>query len=215
MSGDITTPSDRRDEVRNVHVVARRSESMELTHSLVADAAAAYRAEEPLYDVEREQIETLPDAFATGRFGRRDAEWVMRWYYRRFLGAYPDDERRAAEERFEENDAQTVRAAVSDAATAADTGEAVETLTRLSGVDVPVASAFLLFADPERNVVVGEREWTILREVEVLRDPYPDPPSDAEYETYLGACRSLADQFDCDTWTLYTALWRIWKDRHG
>ena len=47
---------------------------MELTHSLVADATAAYRAEEPLYDVEREQIETLPNAFAAGRFGRRDAE---------------------------------------------------------------------------------------------------------------------------------------------
>ena len=186
---------------------------MELTRSLVVDAAAAYRAEEPLYPVEREQVETLSDAFATGAFGRRDAEWVVRWYYRRYLGDYPDAERRAAEERFERNDARAVRAAVTDAATAADAAEAVATLTRLSGVDVPVASAFLMFADPERTAVVGEREWTVLREASALRDPYPDPPSVAEYETYLRACRALTDRLDCDGWTLYTVLWRAWKDR--
>ena len=188
---------------------------MELTRSLVSDAAAAYAAEGPLYPVEREQVETLPDAFEAGAFGRRDAEWVVRWYYRRFLGDYPDAERRAAEERFERNDFEAVRAAVQEAATAADAAAAAERLTRLSGVDVPVASAFLMFADPERNVVVGEREWTVLREAGSLSDPYPDPPSVADYETYLGACRSLADRFDCDGWTLYTALWRVWKDRRG
>ncbi len=185
---------------------------MELTRSLVSDAAAAYREEEPLYAVEREQVETLPAAFESGKFGRRDAEWVVRWYYRRYLGEYPDVDRRAAEERFERNDSETIRAAVREAADAAD---GVARLTRLSGVDVPVASAFLMFADPERNVVTGEREWTVLREAGALGDPYPDPPSAGEYEAYLEACRSLTDRLDCDGWTLYTALWRLWKQRRG
>ena len=187
---------------------------MKLTRSLVTDAVAAYREREPLYAVEREQIETLPGAFASGAFGRRDAEWVVRWYYRRYLGAYPDAARRAAEERFERNDFDAVRTAVSDAATASTTDAALGTLTRLSGVDVPVASAFLMFANPEDRVVVGEREWTALRDAGALSDSYPDLPSVAEYETYLGTCRSLADRFDCDGWTLYTALWRIWKEEY-
>lgn len=187
---------------------------MELTRSAVTDAAAEYRAEEPLYPVEREQIETLPDAFASGAFGRRDAEWVVRWYYRRFLGAYPDDDRRSAEEQFERNDSEAIRTAVRDAATAADAAAGLDSLTRLSGVDVPVASAFLMFADPERNAVVGEREWTVLREAGRLRGRFPDPPSPDDYETYLGACRSLTERLECDAWTLYTALWRLWKDRY-
>lgn len=190
------------------------STTMELTRSIVESRAREYRDREPLYAVEEENLETLPTAFESGEYGRRDAAWVVRWYYRRFLGDYPDAERRAAEAKFERNDAEAVRTAVTGAATAADTATGLDHLTRLAGVDVPVASAFLLFADPENDIVVGEREWTVLREAETLRRPYPDPPSVEEYEAYLDVCRSLADRFDCDTWTLYTALWRLWKDRH-
>ena len=192
---------------------------MTLTRSLVETEAEAYRREEPLYAVEQENVDLLGNAFARGEFGRRDAEWVVRWYYRRFLGAYPDAERRRVEEAFETNEFEDVRRAIAAAVEAvdgpdaadgeADVAAAMERLTALSGVDVPVASAFLLFVDPDRFVVVGEREWGVLHEHDELARPYPDPPTVAEYGTYLDACRELADRFGCDLWTLYRALWRL------
>ncbi|WP_435180009.1 hypothetical protein [Halorussus sp. AFM4] len=185
---------------------------MRLTRATVTAAAEDYRRREPLYPVERDQVRTLPDAFAAGEFGWRDAEWVVRWYYRRFLGEYPDAERRAAEEGFGANDFEEVREVIADVVATSSTRERVDRLTDLAAVDVPVASAFLLFADPDANVVVGPREWAVLREAGELSVPYPGSPSVGEYVTYLDACRSVADRCDCDGWTLYQAIWRLWKD---
>ncbi|WP_136718484.1 hypothetical protein [Halorientalis salina] len=183
---------------------------MDLTRSIVTSRAAEYREEEPLYSVEHEALDVFPAMFSEGRFGWRDAEWVVRWYYRRFLGEFPHDERQAVEDRFGDNDFETVRSVI-DATVAADDPTAkVERLTDLEGVDVPVASAFLMFIDPESFVVVGEREWTVLFRADELERPFPDPPSGSEYVTYLDTCRQLADRFDCDLWTLYMALWRSW-----
>ena len=184
---------------------------MELTGSLVEAEAEEYRETEPLYTVEQEQIETLPGAFAAGEFGRRDAEWVVRWYFRRFLGAYPDADRRAIEERFAENDFEAVRRAIAEAVSAEDVAEKLEALTALESVDAPVGSAFLLFIDPEEYIVVGEREWSALRDAGELADPYPESPSIADYERYLDVCRTLTAAFDCDMKTLYRALWRLSK----
>lgn len=185
---------------------------MTLTRSLVKSKADEYRAEEPFYPVEQEQVETLPSAFAAGEFGWRDAEWVVQWHYRRFLGAVPNDERREREDRFGRNDFEDVRDAIAETAEASDPADRIDRLLALEGVDVPVASAFLLFVDPETCVVVGEREWSVLREYGELAEPYPDPPSIEAYETYLDTCRSVLDRIDCDAWTLYRALWRLWKD---
>ena len=185
---------------------------MKLTRVTVTAAAEAYRQREPLHPVERDQIRTLPKVFASGEFGWRDAEWVVRWYYRRYLGEYPDAERRDAEELFGRNDFEEIRQVVADVVATSSIRERVDRLTDLAAVDVPVASAFLLFVDPEEYIVVGPREWAVLREAGELSAPYPSPPSAGEYVTYLDACRSLADRVDCDAWTLYTALWRLWKD---
>lgn len=185
---------------------------MDLTRSVVEATAAEYRREEPLAAVEDEHVEILPEMFATGEFGRRDAEWVVQWYYRRYLGAYPDAERRAAESRFGDNDFESVLQALTDAAATDDAIERLRTLTTLDGVDVPVGSAFLQFLDPETAVVVGDREWAVLRVAEHLSEPYPDPPSVDDYERYLGVCRTLCDRFDCDGVTLSRALWRLWHD---
>lgn len=184
---------------------------VDLTRSVVVTRAEEYRNEEPLYPVEQEQIETLPRAFAAGEFGRRDAEWVVRWYYRRFLGEFPNAERRTIEDRFRENDYETVRQAIGDAVAADDVAAKLERLTDLESVDVSVGSAFLMFIDPEAYIVIGRREWSVLREAGALSGSYPEPPSSADYETYLGTCRTLGDRFDCDMWTLYRALWRLWK----
>ena len=184
-----------------------------LTRDLVEAKAAEYEAEEPLYVVEAEQIEGLPRAFATGEYGWRDAEWVLRWHFRRYLGAFPDDERRAREDAFGRNDPEAVRDAIGGAASADDIVDRLRRLTALQGVDVPVASAFLQFLDPERFVVVGRPEWGVLREAGELDVGYPDPPSPEEYGTYLEACRSLADRFGCDLLTVHRALWRLANSR--
>lgn len=210
---------------------------MPLDRPTIERAARRYREDAPLYQVEREQIETLPRAFADGHFGRRDAIWVVRWYYRRFFGAISHAERREAEDRFERNDAGTVRDVVSTVANASvgagsvttDTGEddhdatdtetvttigdAVTTLQRLEGMTIPVASAFLAFSHPGDAIVVGPRLWGELTGWNVLDDPYPDPPAIDDYERYLANCRSVVDRLDCDFWTLYRALWTLSDDR--
>lgn len=186
---------------------------MELTRSLVRAKAREYLEAEPLSDVERMHLEMLPHTFAGGEYGRRDVEWVVQWYYRRFLGAYPDAERRTAEEAFRRNDFEAVLEALAACVETDDTAERLTRLTALDGVDVPVASAFLAFAFPDRYVVVGEREWTVLHRAGELPDPYPDPPPVRAYLTFDGVCRALVDRFDVDPWTLYRALWRLGADR--
>ncbi len=185
---------------------------MKLTRSLLTEKAKEYADEEPLYPVEEEGIETYPAAFTTGEFGWRDAEWVVQWHYRRFLGAYPEEEHREGEERFGENDFETVREAVVDAANGSDLEGRIERLTELEGVDVPVASAFLQFIDPDRFLAVDGRTWGVLSESGELDGPYPDPPSVGEYREFLRVCRRIGDEFDVDIWTLYRALWRLGSD---
>lgn len=185
---------------------------MELTRSLVEAKAEEYAAEEPLYAVEAEQIDGFSEAISSGTFGWRDAEWVVQWYYRRYLGAFPNERRRAVEAAYGENDYEAVRDALGAASQADGPTEGLDYLTTLAGVDVPVASAFLMFLDPEANIVVGDREWSVLVTADELPEPVPEPLQASDYETYLATCRALGDRFDCSMWTLYRALWRLWKD---
>lgn len=180
---------------------------MDLTAETVGSAVERYPDVQPLSAVERDHLEMLPDAFADGDFGWRDAEWVVRWFYRRHLGAVPDTERRAAEDAYGENSLADVRAAVAAATEEEGVAERIGHLTALAGVDVPVAAAFLGFLDPARYLPVGRREWGALREAGELTAAYPDPPAVADYERYLATARAVADRCDCDPWDLYRALW--------
>lgn len=184
---------------------------MELTRSVVMEKAEEYQKEEPLYAVEAEQIERLPKAFLTGEFGWRDVEWIVRWYYRRFLGQFPDNERREIEDRFAETDFETAEQAIKDAVVADSVGTKLDPLTDLTAVSVPVGSAFLFFIDPEEYIVIGDREWGVLHDADEMGDSYPDPPSVTDYETYLETCRTLGAEFNCDMWSLYRGLWRLAK----
>jgi hypothetical protein len=185
---------------------------MELSRSVIAEEAEAYEANEPLYAVEAEQIEGLPQAFATGEFGWRDAEWVVQWYYRRRLGGVPNDERRAREAEFGENDYEAVRDALRDAHEAATAETGLKHLTELSGVDLGVGSGFLMFLNPADNIVVSDREWAALQAAGELDARAPEPISTSDYSRYLGVCRRLGDHYDCSMWTLYRALWRLGAD---
>lgn len=196
---------------------------MDLSESTIRDRAGAYAEAEPLYDVERQHVETVPKTFAGEEYGRRDAQWIVRWYFRRYLGEYPDRERREREEAFRGNEFDDVIDAI-DAAVdavggtnddAADLEAALDALTALDGVDVAVASGFLQFLAPSRFVAVDRRTWAVLAAAGELDDPYPEPPSAADYRRFDDACRAVTDRTGVDAWTLYRALWRSFEELPG
>ena len=182
---------------------------MDLSRSLIEEKAREYAAEEPFHTVEAEHVEMLPETFADDSFGWREAEWVVQWYYRRHLGGYPDSERRERESRYGENDFETVLETLPAVFEQTETTDRLEILTGLAGVDVPVGSAFLQFMFPDRYVVLGDREWRTLVAAGELEEPYPEPPSIADYERFDAVCRTLMGRFDVDAWTLYRAIWRL------
>lgn len=182
---------------------------MELTSSLVTTKAEEYGETQPLAAVEQQHIEILPEMLGEGEFGWRDVEWVVQWYFRRHLGAYPDRERRATEDAFGENSYEDVMDAIAGVTTASDTGAKLRQLRTLEGVDVPIASAFLQFMDPAEHVVGGQHVWHALRAAGELSEPYPDSMSTTEYVTCHEACQRLTARFDVDAYTLYRALWQL------
>jgi len=214
---------------------------MDLTESTLRDRARAYAETEPLYDVERQHVETVPKTFAGDEYGRRDAQWIVRWYFRRYLGDYPDRERREREEAFRDNDFDDVLDAIEtaaeavgargrdggegvgdrdndtalDASTDRDVDVALDALTALDGVDVSVASGFCQFLAPSRFVAVDRRTWAVLVAAGELDDPYPDPPSIADYRRFDDACRAVMERTGVDAWTLYRALWRSFEEIPG
>lgn len=200
---------------------------MELTPDDVERYVEEYRSEEPLYPVEQEGIETLPDAFRAGEYGPRDAEWVVRWYFRRYLGEYPHDERSAIEERFADINMGRVKAAIAEAIEAIDdaagepvtrppgdgptaTGydEALAALTDLPAVDVRVGSAFLTFLSPDTFLPIGDREWEAMCELQTIDEPYPSDPTIADYGRYLDAVHETRDMLETDVRSVYMVVWR-------
>jgi hypothetical protein len=184
--------------------------TIDLTRDRIDALAAEYAEREPFDLVEREHVETVPRTFASTDFGRRDAEWPVQWYHRR--GTHDDDERRAAEERFLDNEYEAMAEAIRGAVAADSLEERLAALTALTGVDVPVASAFLAFTHPETYVAIGEREWAALRSAGELAEPYPDPVTPGAYRTYARTVQSIAERADRDVWTVYRALWRLGAD---
>ena len=200
---------------------------MDLSESTVRDRAREYAAAEPLYDVERQHVETVPKTFAGDEYGHRDAQWIVRWYFRRYLGEYPDRERREREAAFRDNEFDDVIDALDAAADAvgaatdgsenetrdsADVDAALDALTALDGVDIAVASAFCQFLAPLRFVAIDPRTWAVLAAAGELDAPYPDPPSSADYRRFDDACRAVTDRTGADAWTLYRALWRSYSE---
>ena len=206
---------------------------MDLSESTVRDRAREYAATEPLFDVERQHVETVPQTFVGDEYGRRDAQWIVRWYFRRYLGEYPDRERREREEAFRDNafddvidalddavdalDAAVgeVGAEPTDATTDGDIDAALDALTDLDGVGVAVASAFLQFLSPSRFVAIDRRTWAVLAATGELDGDYPDPPSVADYRRFDDACRAVMARTGVDAWALYRALWRSFEELPG
>lgn len=210
----------------------------------VDDHVETYRETAPFHPVEAEAIGSLGDAFRAGDYGRRDVEWVIRWYFRRRVAAIDHDERRAVEEAVEDAEPRELRGALWDAIDALDEAEreaeerpdterdtgldaerdadpdpsapahhrAIDALTDLPGVDVAVASALLWFLDPDRFLVVGDREWRVVAAFTDLDAGYPDPMTAAAYDRYLDAVRTVSDRIDVDSWHLYMVLQRVYAE---
>jgi len=191
----------------NVQAAGGSTTSMNLTADVVAEHTRTYPEVQPFSMVEDEHRELLPKMFEGGDYGWRDAEWVVQWYGRRFLGGFPNRDRRALEDAYDDNDYDDVHDAISAAVDADSAAGMLSHLTELAGVDVPIGSAFCQFIDPERYVVIDEHQWTGLHEAGELKSEYPDPPTVADYERYLDVYRSVAERCDCSMWDLYRALW--------
>ena len=86
----------------------------------VADHVKAYRDSAPFYPVEAEAIESLSEAFRAGEYGKRDVEWVVRWYFRRAVTDIDHEERRAVEEAVSDVEPRELRGAMWDAIDALD-----------------------------------------------------------------------------------------------
>jgi len=185
---------------------------MNLTADVVADRSRAYPEVQPFSMVEDEHRELLPRMFADGDYGWRDPEWVVQWYGRRFLDGFPNRDRRALEDAYGDNDYEDVHDAISAAVDADTAAGMLSHLTELDGVDVPIGSAFCQFIDPERYIVVDERQWRVLREAGELDADYPEPPTVAEYGQYLDAYRAVTERCECSVWELYRALWVLGQD---
>jgi hypothetical protein len=186
---------------------------MDLTRSLVETKAEEYAETQPLAAVEEQHVEILPGMLTGGEFGWRDVEWVVQWYFRRYLGAYPDRERRGTEDAFGENTYEDVMAVLAGVSAASSVEEKLRELRTLDGVEVPVGSAFLQFMFPEEYVVVGDREWRTLEAADELTRSYPESPSVEDYRVYHDVCRGLIDEFGVDAYTLYRALWQLASER--
>lgn len=184
---------------------------IELSTEQITEAADTYADTEPLVDVEEEHIRMLPKTLKDQDIGKRDVEWVVQWYYRRHLGQYPGQQRQKAEEAFRQNDFNDVLIALDETTQQTSVVDKMQLLTDLSGVDVPVASAFLQFLDPDAYLVTGPRTWAVLHAAGELSKGYPNSPSVIEYNQYLKRGQAIASQCECDCWTVYKALWQIWK----
>ncbi len=189
---------------------------MELTESTIADHAQEYATVEPLYAVEQQHIDMLPQTFASSDYGRRDVQWVVRWYFRRYLGQYPDQKRREREEAFRTNEFEDVLDTLGAVATGTATrAETLQLLTNLAGVDGSLASAFLQFTAPQRYVTADERTWRVLKAAGELESSYPETCSIEAYATFDTACQRVCERTGTDAWSLYRALWRGWKHEYG
>lgn len=183
-----------------------------LTPDRVDELARDYAQTEPFHLVEHERLETLPEAARSGELLWKDVEWIVRWYFRRHLDGDLADRRTEVEEAFRTNPWDNVRGAVSTVLEIDRVADRVDHLTDLNGIDVPVATAILYFVDPERDIVLGAREWRGLRASHELDHAYPRRPEVADYATYHRTCHAMADRFDADLITIQRALWRLGTD---
>jgi len=158
-----------------------------------------YPKEEDMYDEEVKQLESLPTAFEEGTWSREDLEWIIEWK----VGVFT----KPILKHLRKNDDKEIQAKIEEAVHEPDIRSKVEALTSLNGIGVPVASAILMFIDKDRFTVIDERAWNVLQETKYISQQLSEDPTVDEYLIYLGACWTLANEYDVSIRTLDRALW--------
>lgn len=175
---------------------------MELTAETIREKAREYEQTD-LFEEERERLATLPDAFAAGEWTWDDVEWIVRWKSSRSIGY------------FRRNDWETVEYSLEKVQRASRISWQVNLLTHLEGVSVKMATAILLFTDPRRHTVLDWRAWSVLHEAGYLPYRIGNDATTEDYLVYLGACWSLAAEFDVGLRELDRALWVLGEELDG
>ncbi|MFT4905161.1 MAG: hypothetical protein ACI8UR_001732 [Natronomonas sp.] len=160
---------------------------------------AKYPEKEDMYEEEVAQLESLPTAFEEGEWSREDLEWIIEWKVGVFL--------KPVLRNLRENDDEEVRTRIEEAVHETSIRFKAKALTSLKGIGVPVASAILLFVNPNRFTVIDERAWDVLQQTGYLSQELSEDPTVDEYLIYLGACWTLANEYDVCLRTLDRALW--------
>jgi hypothetical protein len=113
-----------------------------------------------------------------------------------------------AEQSFSSNSEEEVKEATQDALRPVAEAERIESLTSLRGVGVPIASALLHFAEPERYPILDVRALESLG-YESQRTQY----STSFWLRYLHFCRTTAERFHVSIRGLDKALWQWSRER--
>jgi len=131
---------------------------------------------------------------AAGHYDREDLKVIVRWKSARRAALIDDNS--------DLDIARSLRFA-SDSRTSERS--AIETLTKLHGVGIPVASAILTLINPDRYTIIDYRALESLG--------VTDWPDSVEYYLgYLAACRELARRYHKSLRTLDRALWQWSKE---
>ena len=175
------------------------AEVMDLGRRVLEQQEPLYAEEEEMYEDEVARLESLPTAFEEDEWTHEDLEWIIEWKVRVFT--------KPTLKHLDKNGDEEIRARINEAVHESNIRTKVEALTSLSGIGVPVASAILLFINPDRFTVIDKRAWNVLRETGYLGQELSEEPTVDEYLLYLGACWAIANEYDVSLRTLDRALW--------
>jgi thermostable 8-oxoguanine DNA glycosylase len=174
---------------------------MDLSRHVLEQQERLYAKEEDLYEEEVARVESLPTSFEKGEWSHEDLEWIIEWK----VGVFT----KPTLKHLRKNDDEEIQARIEEAVHESSIRTKVEALTSLTGIGVPVASAILLFVNPNRFTVIDERAWNVLQQTGYLSQDLSDDPTVEEYLLYLGTCWALANEYDVTLRTLDMALWAL------
>jgi thermostable 8-oxoguanine DNA glycosylase len=170
---------------------------MTLSREVIIEKAQEYQetVSDDFYREEENHLERLPTVFENGTWEWEDLEWIVCWKTHRSIGY------------FNRNDRDRVDEVIAKVVESSSTQRKANLLRRLDGIQVKMASAFLLFMDPDKYTVIDWRAANALTKEGHLYSMISEAPSVEEYINYLDICRTLYDEFNVELRTLDRALW--------
>lgn len=146
------------------------------------------------YDHDDEALEAGA-GIAAGNYDRENLNVIVRWKSARRVALIDDN-----------SDLDITRSLRFATDSRTSERSAIETLERLHGVGIPVASAILTLVHPDKYTIIDFRALESLG--------VNDWPDSVEYYlAYLAACRELALRYSKSLRTLDRALWQWSKER--